>query len=147
MAKRQRKLFFSSEYSVKLCVDKEDGTRIVIVDKEELYFKLKFDKMKLSNPEEFFRRYPDGWVKGRVTYAAAETSKIQAEAELEVIKIQADAAEYAGQKDAAVNKAIADSITNGLLEYYYIQNWNGELPDTYVGSEDVSTIITGKTGN
>lgn len=79
--------------------------------------------------------------------AAAKTAKIQAEAELEVVKIQADAAEYAGQKDAAVNKAIAESITDELLEYYYIQNWNGELPDTYVGSDDVSTIIAGKTGN
>ena len=75
--------------------------------------------------------------------AAAQTAKIQAEAELEVVKIQADAAEYAGQKDAAVNKAIADSITDELLQYYYIQQWNGELPDTYVGSDDVSTIISG----
>lgn len=79
--------------------------------------------------------------------AAAETAKIQAEAELEVTKIQADAAEYAGQKDAAVNKAIADSITDKLLQYYYIQQWSGELPNTYVGSEDVSTIISGITGN
>lgn len=77
--------------------------------------------------------------------AAANTAKIQAEADLEVVKIQADAAEYAGQKDAAVNKAIAESITEELLKYYYIQQWNGELPDTYVGSEDVSTIISGMT--
>lgn len=35
-----------------------------------------------------------------------------------------------------------------LIEYYYIQGWDGKLPDTYVGSEDVSTIITnGKNGN
>lgn len=79
--------------------------------------------------------------------AAAQTAKIQAEAELEVVKIQADAAEYAGQKDAAVNKAISESITEALLQYYYIQQWNGELPDTYVGSDDVSTIISGITGN
>lgn len=75
--------------------------------------------------------------------AAAQTAKIQAEAELEVTKIQADAAEYAGQKDAAVNKAIAESITDALLQYYYVQQWNGELPGTYVGSDDVSTIISG----
>lgn len=79
--------------------------------------------------------------------ADAETAKIQAEAELEVIKIQADAAEYAGQKDAAVNKAIAESITDELLQYYYIQQWDGKLPDTYVGSEEVSTIIGGINGN
>ena len=77
----------------------------------------------------------------------AETAKIKAEANLEVVKIEADGVEYAGQKEAAANKAISESLSDELLEYYYIQNWNGELPDTYVGSEDVSTIITGKTGN
>ena len=34
-----------------------------------------------------------------------------------------------------------------LIEYYYVQGWDGKLPDTYVGSDDVSTIIAGKTGN
>lgn len=66
--------------------------------------------------------------------AAAQVSKIQAQADLEVTKIQADAAEYAGQKEAAKNKAIAEWITPELVEYYYIQQWNGELP-TYVGGE------------
>ena len=78
--------------------------------------------------------------------AKAETAKIQAEAELEVVKIEADGVEYAGQKEAAANKAIAESITDELLQYQYIEQWNGQLPDTYVGSEDVSTIITGSTG-
>lgn len=78
--------------------------------------------------------------------ANAETAKIKAEVDLEVAKIQADGVEYAGQKEAAANKAIAEALTDELLKYYYIQSWNGELPDTYVGSDDVSTIITGKTG-
>ncbi len=75
--------------------------------------------------------------------ANAETAKIKAEADLEVVKIEADGVEYAGQKEAAANKAISESLTDELLEYYYIQNWDGQLPDTYVGSDDVSTIITG----
>lgn len=79
--------------------------------------------------------------------AAAETAKIKAQADLEVVKIEADGVEYTGRKEAAANKALADSLTEKLLEYYYIQNWNGKLPDTYVGSEDVSTIIAGKNGN
>lgn len=80
--------------------------------------------------------------------ADAEIAKIKAEADLEVVKIEADGVEYAGQKEAAANKAVADSLTKELLEYYYVQNWNGELPDTYVGSENVSTIITGSnSGN
>ena len=73
--------------------------------------------------------------------SAAEVAKIKAEADLQVAKTKADAEEYAGQKEAAANEAIAESITEDLLEYYYIQQWNGELPDTYVGSEDASTII------
>ena len=43
--------------------------------------------------------------------AAATIAKINAEADLEVQKINADAAEYAGQKEAAVNQAIAQSLT------------------------------------
>jgi len=75
--------------------------------------------------------------------ADAEVAKIQAEAELEVAKKEADAKEYAGQKEAEANKAISESLTEDLLDYHYIQQWNGVLPDTYVGSEDVSAIING----
>ena len=73
--------------------------------------------------------------------AAAEVAKIGALADLEVTKIQADAAEYAGQKEAAKNKAIAGCLTEDLIQYYYIQQWNGKLPETYLGSDNVSTII------
>ena len=73
--------------------------------------------------------------------AAAEVAKIQAEADLEVTKIQADAAEYAGQKEAAKNKAIANELTDDLIEYYYIQQWNGILPESYVGSDSVNAIV------
>ena len=75
--------------------------------------------------------------------ADAEVARIQAEADLAVSKIQADAAEYAGQKEAAANEAISKSISEDLIRYYYIQQWDGVLPGTYVGSEDVSTIIAG----
>jgi regulator of protease activity HflC (stomatin/prohibitin superfamily) len=65
--------------------------------------------------------------------ADAEQAKIAAQADLEVTKIQADAAEYAGQKEAAKNKAIAESITPELVRYYYILQWNGILPETMLG--------------
>jgi len=73
--------------------------------------------------------------------AAAEVAKIQAEADLEVTKIQADAAEYAGLKEAAKNKAISEYLSDELIQYYYIQQWNGILPETYVGSENANTIV------
>lgn len=31
-----------------------------------------------------------------------------------------------------------------LIEYYYTQSWNGQLPDTFVGDDDISNIILGK---
>lgn len=30
-----------------------------------------------------------------------------------------------------------------LIEYYYTQTWDGKLPDTFVGDEDISNIIIG----
>ena len=74
--------------------------------------------------------------------AAASVAKIQAEAEKEVLQIQADAAEYAGQKDAAINDAIAKTLTPDLLKYYENEKWNGELPSYYVGgAEGVLPIL------
>lgn len=72
--------------------------------------------------------------------AAAEVAKIQAQADLEVVKIQADAAEYAGLKEAAKNKAVADALTDDLIEYYYIQQWDGKLP-TYMGGEGTVPVL------
>ena len=74
--------------------------------------------------------------------AEAQIAVIQAEADKEVLRIQADAAEYAGQKDAAVNEALAKSLTDILLEYYEIKQWDGKLPEYYVtGTESVSPIL------
>lgn len=73
--------------------------------------------------------------------AAAETDKIEAEAEAEIRRIAADATEYVGQKDAEVNKLLADSLTEALLRYYLIQGWDGKLPETYVGDGDPLSIL------
>ena len=84
--------------------------------------------------------------------AAAKVAVIAANAELDVVKIQADAAEYAGQKDAAVIGQIRDifakdpeNLTNEdiekLLLYYYIQKWNGQLPETYFSNEDFFQLL------
>ena len=67
------------------------------------------------------------------TYLPLRPVKFSAQADLEVTKIQADAAEYAGQKEAAKNKAIAQSLTAELVRYYYIQQWDGKLPTTMLG--------------
>ena len=73
--------------------------------------------------------------------ADAEQAVIAAQADLEVTKIQADAAEYAGQKEAAKNKAIAEWLTPDLLKYYYIQQWDGKLP-VYMLGEDTGILMS-----
>lgn len=73
--------------------------------------------------------------------AAANVAKIAAQADLEVQQINADAAEYTGRKEASKNKAIAESLTPDLLNYYYIMQWDGVLPSNYVGSDNVSAIV------
>ena len=73
--------------------------------------------------------------------ADAEQATIAARADLEVTKIQADAAEYAGQKEAAKNKAIAESLSSELVRYYYIQQWDGRLPETMLG--DSANVLIG----
>ena len=84
--------------------------------------------------------------------AAARVAVIAANAELDVVKIQADAAEYAGQTDAAVIGQIRDILAKDpenltdedvekLLLYYYIQKWNGELPETYFSNEDFFQLL------
>lgn len=86
--------------------------------------------------------------------AAAEVAKIQAAADAEVIKTKADAAEYAGEKDAEVIRQIRDTLAvnaedltdddiRNLLLYYYTLQWNGQLPETYFGSSDFYQILAG----
>ena len=72
--------------------------------------------------------------------ADAEQAQIAARADLEVTKIQADAAEYAGLKEAAKNKAISEWLTPDLLQYYYIQQWDGKLP-TYMLGENTGIFM------
>ena len=65
--------------------------------------------------------------------AEAEKSVIAANAELEVVKVQAEAALYAGEKEAEMNKRISESLTDELIQYYWIKQWDGQLPTTVLG--------------
>lgn len=84
--------------------------------------------------------------------AAADAAKIQAEAEAEVAKtkanaaaevtkIEADAEKYRKEQESAANKLLAESMTDELLQYFYIQGWDGKLPETWVSQEDFMTIL------
>lgn len=70
--------------------------------------------------------------------AEAEVARIEAEAKAEVTRINADAIAYAGQKEAEANKEIAASLTDTLVEYKKIEQWDGELPQV----SGVDSVIT-----
>ena len=74
-----------------------------------------------------------------IANAEAEKAKIAAQAELEVVKIQAEAALYAGEKEAEMNKRISESLTDGLINYYWIKQWNGKLP--IVSTDNVMPLL------
>lgn len=73
--------------------------------------------------------------------AEAEQSIIAAQADLEVVKIQADAALYAGERESQMNQRIAEALSPELINYYWIKQWNGELPSTMLG-ENTSIMLT-----
>ncbi len=77
--------------------------------------------------------------------AEAEQAVIAANADLEVVKIQSEASLYAGQREAEMNARIAENLTGELIDYYWIKQWNGELPDTVLGdSSEFMIDLTGK---
>lgn len=65
--------------------------------------------------------------------ADAEMAVIAANADLEVVKIQAEASLFAGQREAEMNQRIAEALSNDLIHYYWIKQWNGQLPSTMLG--------------
>ncbi len=72
--------------------------------------------------------------------AEAEKAVIEAEAAAEAAKKEADAKAYAGEKEAEANKKLAESITDALIDYKTIEQWNGELP-MYQGGEGTLPIL------
>lgn len=64
--------------------------------------------------------------------AEADRRKIAAETAAEVARIEAEAEAYAKEVNAAAeaeaNKKVAESLTDELIEYTKIQQWNGALP-------------------
>lgn len=77
--------------------------------------------------------------------AAAERKQIEASAQAEIKKIQADAEAYQikvqSDAEAEANKKIAESLTPELIEYSYANRWTGELPTTFVGSDETIPVI------
>lgn len=107
--------------------------------------------------------------------AEAQITIIQAEADMEVAKIGADSAEYQGKKQASIilqelislngyhldedgttvldsNNQVVNSedlkqSTQNLLLQKYLNAWNGELPNTYIGTNDFADIFKALLGS
>lgn len=73
--------------------------------------------------------------------AKAEQAVIAARADLEVVQIQAEASLYAGQREAEMNQRISEALTDKLIDYYWIKQWDGHLPSTMLGT-DTSILMT-----
>lgn len=67
--------------------------------------------------------------------ASANVAKIEAEGQAEALKIKADA-------EAEANRKLAESLTDKLLKKLYLENWNGILPQYYMGSSDNNLLFT-----
>ncbi len=82
-----------------------------------------------------------------VARAEAERAQVTAEAGASVARINADADAYAMQvqaeAEAAANELIAASITEGLVEYQKVQQWNGSVPQVQTGGSAYPIIEIG----
>lgn len=75
----------------------------------------------------------------------AQRKKIAADAAADVMRTEADAKAYEikvhAEAEAEANAKIAASVTDELINYVQAHNWDGKLPGTFVGSNDVMPII------
>lgn len=74
--------------------------------------------------------------------ALAKSQIVAAQADAEVAKIGADAAEYQGQKDAAIMSNLGEMLQKypELIQYYYATSWDGQLPETML-SDGTSVLM------
>lgn len=77
--------------------------------------------------------------------AAADRKRVEAQAQADVQKINADAEAYAiaakAEAEAEANKKLAESITQGLIDYTQAQNWDGKLPSMYSSGGDSAVMV------
>ena len=74
--------------------------------------------------------------------ADADAKLKEAEAQKAIAAAEAEALLIKAQAEAEANRIITESITPELLEKILAENWDGKLPDTYVGDgSDLGIIL------
>lgn len=77
-----------------------------------------------------------------IAQAQADARLKQAQAERAIAEAEAEALKVKAQAEAEANRILAESITPELLEKILAENWDGKLPDTYVGDgSDLGIIL------
>lgn len=78
----------------------------------------------------------------RVAEAQAAAKLKEAQAQKAIAEAEAEALKIKAQAEAEANRIIAESITQELLDKILAENWDGKLPDTYVGDgSDLGIIL------
>ncbi len=97
------------------------------------------NKLRATTEQEQANIEAEAAAKRKVIAAQVEADSaiLAAEADAKVQQIGADAAEYAGKREAAVLQNIGEQMSKypGLVKYYYYQNGDGKLPATIMGGD------------
>lgn len=80
-----------------------------------------------------------------IAQAAADAKLKEAQAQKAIAEAEAEALKVKAEAEAEANRIIAESVTKELLDKILAENWNGALPDTYVGSSSDLGIILPST--
>lgn len=81
----------------------------------------------------------------KVAEAKAQAKLKEAQAQKEIAEAEAEALKVKAEAEAEANRIITESITPELLDKILAENWNGQLPDTYVGNGSGLSIILPNT--
>lgn len=77
-----------------------------------------------------------------IAQAAADAKLKEALAQKAIAEAEAEALLIKAEAEAEANKVIAESVTQELLDKILAENWDGKLPDTYVGDgSDLGIIL------
>ena len=76
-----------------------------------------------------------------IAQAAADANLKKALAQKAIAEAEAEALLIKAEAEAEANKIIADSVTQELLDKILAENWDGKLPNTYVGDGSGRGII------
>ena len=113
------------------------------------------DKIKLINKYDDltgivmytsdWAEYSVGSIGGIIEISVDKDGKVTAEIEYETVVIVTTVHKLYNTEGKEVSPGEIEAGAQKLIEYYYSQTWNGELPDTYVGLEGLFEILASTT--